>query len=103
MQGQMAPAGETEEQRKEREEATYRHARFYTEEQHFNDQYNPKLMTQNSVYPSAADMVVDPAQPTILLDTGVSSISPPAPPKAKPDTGQFTFDTKSRSGVRSGE
>ena len=63
------------------------------EEQRYNDSYNPKLKTQNFVYPSAADCEVDPARPTILLNTGVSCVSPPKPPKAKADTGQLTFDT----------
>ena len=37
-------------------------------------------------------MEVDPARPTILLNTGVGGVSPPVPPKAKQDTRQFTFD-----------
>ena len=88
---QFAPAGETEEEREQREQETYLHARFYKEEQRYNDSYNPKLKTQNFVYPSAADCKVDPARPTIMLNTGVDIISPPAPPKAKPAI--MSFDT----------
>ena len=93
-QEQFAPADETEEEREQREQETYLPVRFHNQERHYNDSYNPNMVkTQNFVYPAAADCEVDLARPTILLNTGIDSVSPPEPPKAKPDTGQFTFDT----------
>ena len=92
-QEQFAPADETEEEREQREQETYLHARFHKQERHYNDSYNPnRVKTQNFVYLAAADCEVDLARPTILPNTGIDSVSPPEPPKAKPDTGQFTFD-----------
>ena len=54
MQEQLAPAGETEEEREQREEEIYLHARLHKQERCYNDYYNPRLKTQNFVYPSAA-------------------------------------------------
>ena len=80
----------------------YRHARFVKQEQRFNDYYNPNKKKENFIYPSAAQAKVDPARPTVLLHTGVGSISPPRPPKVKPEIGKFTFDIRLRSGDCSG-
>ncbi len=93
----FGPAGETAEQREEREAAMYLHARHEKLERRYNNSYNPKYQTQNFVYPSAGDSKVDPARPIAMKQKAMRAfpfINTPKPAKAKP--APMSFDTIKR-------
>ena len=101
MAEQLAPKGETAEQRKQREDETYMHKRMHYEEQKLNNSYNPKMA-------QSWEQGIDLERPYTVAKAQVFAKSPIKPPKPKPEKAvSWSFELikkrrlqRERNGVR---